>query len=197
MNVPRFTSVTRGFTLIELLVVISIIAILATMGVAGGNYVMQRARNLEAKQHMASVIIAIKGYKTEYLRMPTADGQPPTEDGEAMDTTDETAAGLFSTLLAVNRQRNPRGQKFWEAPSAKSNGTGYTTEDGLRDPWLQGYQLLIDYSGDGRLENPYAGSGGSESPELVADVIMWSGGADKTIQTSGEGGKSDDVKSWQ
>jgi hypothetical protein len=167
------------------------------MGVAGGQFVLQRARNLEAKQHMASVIIAIKGYKTEYLRMPTSEGQPPTEDNEAFDTTDESGQSLLNVLMAVTLERNPRGQKFWEAPPAKSNGSGYSTEEGLRDPWLTGYQLIIDYSGDGRIDNPYSGAGGNEATELVSDVIMWSAGSNKKFETSGESGRGDDVKSWQ
>jgi prepilin-type N-terminal cleavage/methylation domain-containing protein len=198
MKVPRPNPrQPRGFTLIELLVVISIIAILATIGVAGSNIVIRKAREVQAKTAMASVIIAIKGYKTEYFRLPTTEGAVPTEDNQAFDTSDEGGRQLLNVLLATDLTKNPRGQKFWEAPPAK-NGAGYSTENGLRDPWAQnGYYLIMDYSGDGRITNPYAGSY-KEEDELVADVIMYSAGANMKFEEGGGagGGKSDDVKSW-
>jgi prepilin-type N-terminal cleavage/methylation domain-containing protein len=190
----------RGFTLIELLVVISIIAMLATIGVAGGQIVIRKARELQAKAVMKSLEIAIKGYKTEYLRMPTAETTAPTEDNEAYDTSDEAGQGLLRVLLSDPSalERNPRQIRFWEAPPAKAEGAGYSPENGLRDPWgKNGYYVVLDYSGDGRIANPYGGEG--EPDEITSDVIVYSAGANTVPEEGGSAGgkKIDDVKSWQ
>ena len=74
MNLRSLRSQSHtGFTLIELLIVIAIIATLATMGVAGGQMMIRRAKDLQAKTTMKGLEIAIKGYQTEYLRLPTAE----------------------------------------------------------------------------------------------------------------------------
>src|SRR2546430_2415645 len=88
-----------GFTLIELLVVLSIIALLATIGVAGGQIVIKKARELQAKAVMKGLEIAIKGYKTEYLRLPSAEAVSQTEDNAAMDTSDEQGKAFLNVLI--------------------------------------------------------------------------------------------------
>src|SRR3954452_14784167 len=104
MKAPRLHLAKHGgFTLIELLVVISIIAMLATIGVAGGNIVLRKAKDLQAKAAMKGLEIAIKGYKTEYLRLPSTENM--TEDNEAYDTSDETGKALLNVLLATDPTR--------------------------------------------------------------------------------------------
>src|SRR5688572_7553314 len=134
MNVSRLLlRKPRGFTLIELLVVISIIAMLATIGVAGGQVVIRKARELQAKAVMKGLEIAVKGYKTEYLRLPTAETARQTEDNQAFDTSDEEGRALINVLLATAdyRDRNPRQVRFWEPPPAKADGVGYSEARGL------------------------------------------------------------------
>lgn len=186
-----------GFTLIELLVVISIIALLATMGVAGGQIVIKKARALQAQSVMKGLEIAIKGYKTEYLRLPTSQSTAITEDNEAYDTTDESGRGLINVLLATEPTRNPRLIKFWEPPAMKASGAGYSPEEGLRDPWGKlGFKIVLDYSSDGKIANPYIGNG--EPEQIASDVILYCGGANMQFDESSEGTKkNDDVKSWQ
>jgi prepilin-type N-terminal cleavage/methylation domain-containing protein len=202
MKVPRIhLRKLRGFTLIELLVVISIIAMLATIGVAGGQIVIRKARELQAKAVMKGIEIAIKGYKTEYLRLPTAETSAPTEDNVAYDTSDETGRGLLLVLLSdpSAAERNPRQIRFWEAPPAKSEGAGYSPDRGLIDPWgKNGYQIAMDYSGDGRIANPYGGDG-TDADEITSDVIVYCAGANTQWEEGGSAGgkKIDDVRSWQ
>ena len=186
-----------GFTLIELLIVISIIALLATIGFVGGSAAIKRARNLEATTVMRGLEAAVRAYQNEYLRLPSADTSPPTEDNQAIDTSDENGRILLASLLGRDRQRNPREQSCWKAPALKSSGAGYSTERGLRDPWGNGYRLIMDYSKDGLIVNPYQGEG--EARELSTDVIIYCAGADKTFGEAGSAGgrKVDDVKSWQ
>ena len=188
----------RGFTLIELLVVISIIALLATMGVAGGQIVIKKARDLQAKAVMKGLEIAVKSYKTEYLRMPSAQGNM-TQDNEGYDTSSEDGRGLLNVLTASEVTRNPRQIRFWDPPPAKTGGAGFTPENGLRDPWgKMGYIIVIDYDGDGAVANPYADGSEGEPTTISTDVIVYSAGANGIFEEGGGGGKKvDDVKSWQ
>lgn len=189
----------RGFTLIELLVVISIIALLATMGVAGGQIVVKRARELQAKTAMKGLEIAIKGYKTEYLRLPSAEASAVTEDNsDGYDTGDSTGMALLDVLMATDTIKNPRQIHFYDPPPAKSGAAGYSAETGLRDPWGQGYKVILDYGSDGKVANPYAGAVSGESEELVTDVIIYCAGANKIFEEGGStAGKLDDLRSWQ
>src|SRR3954452_16139219 len=112
MKAPRLHLAKHGgFTLIELLVVISIIAMLATIGVGGGQIVLRKAKDLQAKAAMKGLEIAIKGYRTEYLRLPSTDAM--TDDNDAYDTADETGKTLLEILLATNTARNPRQIRYW------------------------------------------------------------------------------------
>src|SRR4029078_8789845 len=98
MNIPRFgLRKGVGFTLIELLIVISIIALLASIGVVAGNRVIIKARELETKTAMTSIEAAILSYKMEYLRMPAL--HPGAQGSVTMDTTDEDGRALLNLLL--------------------------------------------------------------------------------------------------
>lgn len=187
-----------GFTLIELLIVISIVALLATIGAVSFGKIMTNARNLEAKTVMKGLEGAVKSYHTEYLRMPSAESALPTEDGQGIDTSDEGGRALLAVLLAEDSDHNPRGKCYWEAVHPKSSGAGYTSDGGLRDPWGEkGYLILMDYSGDGRIANPYGTDG--EAPDLHTDVIVYCAGVNKNFEEGGSASskKADDVKSWQ
>jgi prepilin-type N-terminal cleavage/methylation domain-containing protein len=199
MNIPRLNlRKDVGFTLIELLIVISIIALLASIGVVAGNRVIVKARELEAKTTMTSIEAAILSYKTEYLRMPSVQPGAAAQGNVTIDTTDEDGRALLNLLLGRDAQRNPKATRFWN-PS-KSSAAGYTAEAGLKDPWGEkGYQIVIDYSGQGRIANPYAGGAGGEPEEITADVIIYCAGANKEFEEEGssDGKKNDDVRSWQ
>lgn len=202
MNIPHIhRSRLRGFTLIELLVVVSIIALLATMGVAGGQLVIKKARELQAKAAMKGLEIAIKTYKTEYLRLPSAEDNAMTEDNEeGYDTASGVGMTLLNVLMATDVARNPRQVRFYDPPPAKSGGGGYSTDGGLRDPWGEnGYMIILDYGNDGKVTNPYAGATAGEPDELTSDVIIYSAGANKRFEQGGASGngKLDDVRSWQ
>ena len=187
----------RGFTLIELLVVISIIALLATMGVAGGQLVIKKARNLQAASVMKGLEIAIKSYKTEYLRMPSAQGTI-NQDNDGYNTADEEGRALLDVLTSADSSRNPRQIRFWDPPPTKSGGAGYSPEMGLRDPWgKNGYMVVIDYNGDGQVANPYGNGSESEPTNISTDVIVYCAGANGIFEQSGASKKVDDVKSWQ
>jgi len=191
----------RGFTLIELLVVITIIAILASIAVPTGNIVMQRARNTQAKAAMASLIIGIKGYQTEYNRYPglSKDGDSTTDPVKTTADSAVMKAIIFDKSVATNDQDNPNPRQipFYEKTPAKGGANGYDNNLGLVDPWGQNYWMVIDYAGDGYVKNPYSGTkyGATTEPENISSgVIVYSWGADK--QDGSKVDNSDDVKSW-
>jgi prepilin-type N-terminal cleavage/methylation domain-containing protein len=190
-----------GFTLIELLVVISIIALLATIGVTAGNAVIRRTQELKAKAVMKGLEAAINAYQAEYLRLPTAQTPLPIEDNEPYDTAAEDGKALLEVLLAKDAPHNPKGKHFWDGVPAKSpGGAGYSAQDGLRDPWgSNGYRIILDYGGNRAIANPYAGGSNSEADELQTSVIIYCAGANKMFDEAGSGSdkKTDDVKSWQ
>lgn len=143
---------------------------------------------------MKGLQIAIKGYKTEYLRLPTLDGTNPTTDSAPYSTTDPEGKALIEILLAQNVSKNPRQILFWDPPPTKSNGAGYTPEAGFKDPWGQrGYRIILDYSGDGKVSNPEWSQGKDDVPaQIESDVILYSAGADGDFDTW-----KDNVRSWQ
>ena len=100
--------------------------------------------------------------------------------------------------MATDTTKNPRQIHFYDPPPAKSGAAGFSAETGLRDPWGQGYKVIMDYGNDGKVNNPYAGAVSGESDEIVTDVIIYCAGANKVFEEGGSmGGKLDDLRSWQ
>lgn len=185
---------SQGFTLIELLVVIGIIAILATIAVPVGQNVLKKARELQAKAAMKSLEMAVKGYQTEYNRLPSLDSPPPAEDNtEGYDTSAEDGRGIIDILMAADTAKNPRGISFYEPPVAKGN-SGYTQAGGLKDIWgAQGYMMIFDYDGDKKITNPY---GDTDDNDIPGSVLIYCAGANKEFDM-GSTGRTDDLKSWE
>lgn len=181
----------RAFTLIELLIVIGIIALLAGMAVPAGNMVMKRARMLQAKAAMSGLVIAIKGYQTEYNRYPMAAGN--TTD-MTVDTSSAEGIALLTALLANDATNNPRQVKFYDPAPSKNGVNGYDPTAGtLMDPWGNGFQIVIDYDQDGKVANPYVGGGGPT--DIATGLLIFTPGPNKTFDDIPT--KSDDVKSWE
>jgi hypothetical protein len=148
---------------------------------------------------MKGLEIAIMCYKTEYLNLPSVGRDTPTQDNAPYDTTDANGRALMDILLAKNLSKNPREIQFWEPPTAKFGGAGYTSEGGLRDSWgKQGYKIILDYNNDGKIANPYAGREG-EPDEISSSVILYSAGANGIFETESSmvTKRLDDVRSWQ
>jgi hypothetical protein len=156
------------------------------------------SKGIHPKAEMKGLEIAIKSYKTEYMRLPFIGETPPSQDNQAYDTSDANGRKLLDILLARDTKHNPRQIRFWEPPTAKRSGAGYSSEGGLKDSWgKQGYKVILDYNGDGKITNPY-GKNDKEADELDADVIIYSAGANGIFEqgVSKNGKGTDDVKSW-
>lgn len=195
MNLHNIKKIPQhGFTLIELLVVITIIAILASVAVPTTNIVLRKGRELQAKAAIKGLEVAVKGFQTEYNRFPNI--------GSASDDTPiDTAADalLVDALIAKETdgtKLNPREIRFYEPPNQKGN-TGYNpTSRLLTDPFGKGlgYQIQMDYDGDGQIPNPY-----DAANDLTTSVIVYCAGVNG-IWNKGSNVKSkefDDLKSWE
>jgi hypothetical protein len=146
------------------------------------------ARKLQTKAQMQGLVLAVKGFYTEYSRLPAVESPPPTHDNSAgYDTTSAEGKKLIEILVGTDTGENPHLIPFFEPPPAKKRGGGYTTTGGLVDVWdSKGYIILLDYDGDGQITNP-------EDPgtNVEASVAIYSAGPDGNYNTW-----KDNVKSW-
>src|SRR5688572_724990 len=65
----------------------------------------RNSRHIYPKAEMKRLEIAIKGYKTEYLRLPFGT-EARVRDNEPFDTTDANGRTLLDILLAKNTAQN-------------------------------------------------------------------------------------------
>src|SRR6476659_1450222 len=73
---------------VAIVIVIGGVVALAVLGVVGSRFVLGKAKGVQAKAAMAGLEIAIKGYKTEYKRLPYAGVAAPSQENQPWDTTD-------------------------------------------------------------------------------------------------------------
>jgi len=187
-----------GFTLIELLVVISIIAVLAGLAIPTANIVLRKAKETQARAGVQGLVIAVKGYQTEYNRLPSPGaaggaGGPPPETPIQTDSSTE----IVSILLGKNPTYNPREISFYDPPIAKGEANGLISSGGgegggsgsyeVVDPWStsksrQYYHMALDYDGNHSIANPVKSESSkfndafisAEPIEVSADVIVYS-----------------------
>jgi hypothetical protein len=143
---------------------------------------------LQTKAVMKSLEIGVKGYMTEYLRLPYPGATSPLADNAPYSTTGSDGKDLLDVLLGSHAANNPRSIRFWDAPPPKpSRAGGFMPGTGLTDPWGNEYRIVLDYDGDGLIADP-AGSGGT----ITASVLIYSAGPDKDFTTL-----ADNVWSWK
>jgi|SRR5882724_8117677 len=193
----------QGFTLIELLVVIAIIAALLGLAFPVFQGVLDRARNVQAKNDVTQIVTAVNAFYTEYGKYPLV-----AADTIISGASTPSNAALFNVLRGLDATNNPRQIVFISPPDVKNpanprSGIGTTTGAGqYYDPWGTPYLVEIDGNYDNQIANPYTANAGA-TPNLQIGVIAWSLGKDKagaTAAASGDkkaGTYNDDVISWQ
>jgi len=192
----------QGFTLIELLVVIAIIAVLLGLAFPVFQGVLDRARNVQAKNDVTQIVTAVNAFYTEYGKYPLV-----AADTIISGASTPSNAALFNVLRGLDATNNPRQIVFISPPDVKNpanprSGIGTTTGAGqYYDPWGTPYLVEIDGDYDNQIANPYTANAGATP--LRIGVIAWSLGKDKagaTAAASGDkktGTYKDDVISWQ
>ncbi len=188
----------QGFTLIELLVVIAIIAALLGLAFPVFQGVLDRARNVQAKNDVTQIVTAVNAFYTEYGKYPLV-----AADTIISGASTPSNAALFNVLRGLDATNNPRQIVFISPPDVKNpaNPRSGIGAGQYYDPWGTPYLVEIDGDYDNQIANPYTANAGATP--LRIGVIAWSLGKDKagaTAAASGDkktGTYKDDVISWQ
>lgn len=157
----------RGFTLVELLVVVAIIAILATMAVAGANLAQNAARKTKAKAAISELRTAISSFADEQNTLPLAEGQNETTEKQSDNE-------LMDVLCGINEDENPNKIAYFTYRKAKGKNNDFW--DGLYrtsstaeffGPWRNRnkneryYRILFNYGYEDFIREP-SNIGGEE-----------------------------------
>jgi len=185
----------RGFTLIEILIVISIIAVLASMILAGVSIARKNTTIAVCKQNIDSIASAMEQYKLDTGKYP----------GEKIKDFENGFPALFEALLG---EKPPRGGGGPNAPYMKYKEADVQVWDDDEGKYRQ---ATVDERWDQRVEKYLADPWGNpliyhENKSRARQQYMhnrdgadvYSVGPDKEDQTIEglSGPKIDDIGNW-
>ena len=154
---------SNSFTLVELLVVISIIGLLAGLGLPAINGAIQAGKKAEVSAMAESIKTAVNAFYAEYSYYPT------NSSGQTYTNTSLEFLGFMSTTTNMNGG-NTRGIAFLEVPPKFTNANGIVTPKGFYTGTNQStYSVRIDTSGAGVLTNNVGGS----NYVVASSVSVW------------------------
>jgi type II secretory pathway pseudopilin PulG len=140
---------------VELLVVISIIGLLAGLGLPAINGAIKAGKKAEVAAMAESIKTAVNAFYAEYSAYPSNNG-----------TTD----GTFLTNMSTTNTNggNLRGIAFLEVPPKFTNASGIVTPSGFYKG-QSNFSIAIDTNGAGVLTNKV----GSKSYVVPASISVW------------------------
>ena len=149
-----------SFTLVEILVVISIIGLLAGLGLPAINGAIKAGKKAEVAAMAESIKTAVNAYYAEYSTYPSNNG-----------TTDSMF--LTNMTTANTNGGNYRGIVFLEVTPKFTNADGLVTSKGFLSGGRQtNFFVLIDTQGLGYV-NPKSVSRTLSNSNVPSSVAVW------------------------
>jgi len=157
---------SSSFTLVELLVVISIIGLLAGLGLPAINGAIQAGKKAEVASMAESIKTAVNAYYAEYSSYPT------NSSGQTYANTSLEFLGFMTTTTNTNGG-NTRGIAFLEVPPKFTNASGIVTPRGFYSGTNQSNFLITNDIGGAGFVNPRLVSGTLTNSNVPSSVAVW------------------------